>query len=75
MFLIKCSLRPLGFLLSCRVLCVQMKIYLGGVVDGDFLPDEAEELLKRKEVMKVPAMMGITNHEFGWLLPQVDSTL
>lgn len=48
-----------------------MKIFLGAVVDGDFLTDTAEELLKRKEVLKVPVMMGITNHEFGWILPQV----
>ncbi|XP_036964376.1 carboxylesterase 3 isoform X2 [Acanthopagrus latus] len=48
----------------------KMKIYLGAVVDGVFLTDTAEELLKRKEVMKVPVMMGITNHEFGWILPQ-----
>lgn len=40
-------------------------------MDGVFLTDTAEELLKRKEVMKVPVMMGITNHEFGWILPQV----
>nr|XP_061813045.1 carboxylesterase 5A-like [Nerophis lumbriciformis] len=48
----------------------KMKIYLGGVVDGVFLTDTAEELLKRKEVMPIPVMMGITNHEFGWILPQ-----
>ncbi|XP_037623472.1 carboxylesterase 3 [Sebastes umbrosus] len=48
----------------------KMKLYLGGVVDGVFLTDTAEELLKRKEVLKVPVMMGVTNHEFGWILPQ-----
>ncbi|XP_061677691.1 pyrethroid hydrolase Ces2e-like isoform X2 [Syngnathoides biaculeatus] len=48
----------------------KMKIYLGGVVDGVFLTDTADELLKRKEVMPVPVLMGITNHEFGWILPQ-----
>lgn len=48
-----------------------MKIFLGAVVDGDFLTDTAEELLKKNEVLKVPVMMGITNHEFGWILPQV----
>ncbi|XP_070687085.1 carboxylesterase 3 isoform X2 [Pempheris klunzingeri] len=48
----------------------KMKIYLGAVVDGVFLTDTAEELLKRKEMLKVPVMMGITNHEFGWILPQ-----
>nr|XP_046249832.1 carboxylesterase 3 isoform X2 [Scatophagus argus] len=48
----------------------KMKVYLGAVVDGVFLTDTAEELLKRKEVLKVPVLMGITNHEFGWILPQ-----
>ncbi|TMS05432.1 Fatty acyl-CoA hydrolase precursor, medium chain [Larimichthys crocea] len=48
----------------------KMKIYLGAVVDGVFLSDTAEELLKKKEVLKIPVMMGITNHEFGWILPQ-----
>ncbi|XP_039988289.1 carboxylesterase 5A-like isoform X1 [Xiphias gladius] len=48
----------------------KMKIYLGAVVDSMFLTDTAEELLKRKEVLKVPVIMGITNHEFGWILPQ-----
>lgn len=49
-----------------------MKIFLGAVVDGDFLTDTAEELFKKNEVLKVPVMMGITNHEFGWILPQVE---
>ncbi|XP_034541974.1 carboxylesterase 3 [Notolabrus celidotus] len=48
----------------------KMRIYLGAVVDGVFLTDLAEELLKRKEVMRIPVMLGITNHEFGWILPQ-----
>ncbi|XP_024138219.1 carboxylesterase 3 [Oryzias melastigma] len=48
----------------------KMKIFLGAVVDNDFLHGTAETLLSRKEVLKVPVMMGITNHEFGWILPQ-----
>ncbi|KAM7002567.1 carboxylesterase 3 [Tautogolabrus adspersus] len=48
----------------------RMRIYLGAVVDGVFLTELAEELLKKKEVMKIPVMLGITNHEFGWILPQ-----
>lgn len=48
-----------------------MKLYLGGTVDGVFLVDVAEELLKRKEMLKVPVMLGLTNHEFGWILPHV----
>ncbi|KAJ0069268.1 hypothetical protein NL108_003194, partial [Boleophthalmus pectinirostris] len=47
-----------------------MQIYLGAVVDGEFLTNTAEELLKKKEVMKIPVILGITNHEFGWILPQ-----
>lgn len=46
------------------------QIYLGAVVDGVFLTNTAEELLKRQEVLKIPVMLGITNHEFGWILPQ-----
>lgn len=49
----------------------KMKIFLGAVVDGEFLTDVAEALFQKKEVLKVPVMMGITNHEFGWILPQV----
>ncbi|KAL6107418.1 ces5a [Pungitius sinensis] len=48
----------------------KMRIFLGAVVDGVFLTDTAAELLKRREVLRVPVMMGITNHEFGWILPQ-----
>lgn len=48
-----------------------MKIFLGAVVDGEFLTDVAEALYQKKEVLNVPVMMGITDHEFGWILPQV----
>uniref|UniRef100_A0A3Q3VN47 Carboxylic ester hydrolase n=1 Tax=Mola mola TaxID=94237 RepID=A0A3Q3VN47_MOLML len=56
-------------------LLFKMTIFLGAVVDGEFLIDTAEELLKRQEVLKVPVLMGITNHEFGWILPQVSNLL
>lgn len=52
----------------------KMRIFLGAVVDGEFLMDVAEALFKKKEVLKVPVMMGITDHEFGWILPQVAQT-
>ncbi|XP_035381081.1 carboxylesterase 3 isoform X3 [Electrophorus electricus] len=45
------------------------KILLGATVDGEFLTDVAEELLKKKEFLKVPVLLGVTNHEFGWILP------
>lgn len=56
---------------SSTVTSVQMKIFLGAVVDSEFLTDLAEALLQKHEVLKVPVLMGITNHEFGWILPQV----
>uniref|UniRef100_A0A3B4FEA0 Carboxylic ester hydrolase n=1 Tax=Pundamilia nyererei TaxID=303518 RepID=A0A3B4FEA0_9CICH len=56
---------------DCSIITsVQMKIFLGAVVDGEFLTDLAEALLQKHEVLKVPVLMGITNHEFGWILPQ-----
>lgn len=56
-------------------LLFKMTIFLGAVVDCKFLTDTAEELLKRQEVLKVPVLMGITNHEFGWILPQVSNLI
>uniref|UniRef100_A0AAZ3P6W2 Carboxylic ester hydrolase n=1 Tax=Oncorhynchus tshawytscha TaxID=74940 RepID=A0AAZ3P6W2_ONCTS len=47
----------------------KMKTFMGATVDGVFLKDLAEELLKSKAVEKVPLLLGVTNHEFGWILP------
>ncbi|KAJ7997747.1 hypothetical protein DPEC_G00215330 [Dallia pectoralis] len=47
----------------------KMKILFGANVDGVLLKHGAEELLKRKEVANVPVLLGVTNHEFGWLIP------
>ncbi|XP_052008102.1 carboxylesterase 5A-like [Xyrauchen texanus] len=49
----------------------KQKIYLGATVDGEFLKDTAEEVMKSKDFHKVPVLLGTTNHEFGWILPQV----
>lgn len=40
-------------------------------MDGEFLNDVAEEVLKSKDFLKVPIMVGTTNHEFGWILSNV----
>nr|XP_008120512.1 PREDICTED: liver carboxylesterase 2 [Anolis carolinensis] len=40
------------------------------VVDGEFLPKAPEKLLAAKEFSDVPYLIGITNHEYGWALPQ-----
>ncbi|KAL6479036.1 hypothetical protein MHYP_G00124690 [Metynnis hypsauchen] len=47
----------------------KQKIFLGATVDGVFLKDVAEEILKSKNFVKVPVLLGVTNHEFGWILP------
>ncbi|XP_054895370.1 carboxylesterase 3 [Poeciliopsis prolifica] len=51
-------------------LAKQSKLILGATVDGEFLLSTADVLLQRKEVLNVPVIMGVTNHEFGWILPQ-----
>ncbi|ROL43320.1 Fatty acyl-CoA hydrolase precursor, medium chain [Anabarilius grahami] len=45
-------------------------IFLGATVDGVFLKDLPEEILKSKDFQKVPILVGTTNHEFGWILLQ-----
>lgn len=41
------------------------------VVDGVFFPDEPLELLTRKAFNSVPSIIGVNNHECGFLLPVV----
>ncbi|XP_058849595.1 cocaine esterase-like isoform X2 [Acipenser ruthenus] len=48
----------------------KLHIILPGTVDGVFLPSTVEEILKEKRFHKVPYLLGINNHEFGWLLPK-----
>ncbi|XP_043837695.1 cocaine esterase-like isoform X2 [Dromiciops gliroides] len=40
-----------------------------GVVDGQFLPKHPEELLAMGEFHQVPSIIGVNNHEYGWLIP------
>ncbi|ROL43319.1 Cocaine esterase [Anabarilius grahami] len=47
------------------------RIFLGATVDGVFLKDLPEEILKSKDFQKVPILVGTTNHECGWILIQV----
>ncbi|XP_048112489.1 carboxylesterase 5A-like isoform X1 [Alosa alosa] len=45
------------------------RIFRGATVDGEFLTALPEDILKEKDFHKVPVIVGVTNHEFGWLLP------
>ncbi|XP_044515654.1 liver carboxylesterase 1-like [Gracilinanus agilis] len=46
-------------------------LFLPAVVDGIFFPRSPKELLVEKQFNRVPYIMGITNHEFGWFLPNM----
>ncbi|XP_015344123.1 cocaine esterase-like [Marmota marmota marmota] len=39
------------------------------VVDGAFLPRHPQELLASADFQPVPSIIGVTNDEYGWLLP------
>ncbi|XP_068116879.1 fatty acyl-CoA hydrolase precursor, medium chain-like [Hyperolius riggenbachi] len=39
-------------------------------VDGEFLTRSPEEMLLQKDVAPVPFMIGVNNHECGWMLPK-----
>ncbi|XP_048829098.1 carboxylesterase 3 [Brienomyrus brachyistius] len=44
------------------------KTILGSTVDGYFLEKPIEDVFKSQEFPKVPILLGMTNHEFGWIL-------
>ncbi|XP_076695640.2 cocaine esterase-like isoform X4 [Callospermophilus lateralis] len=41
------------------------------VVDGAFLPRHPQELLVSADFQPVPSIIGVTNDEYGWLLPMI----
>ncbi|XP_040591245.1 carboxylesterase 5A [Mesocricetus auratus] len=43
------------------------------VVDGSFFPDEPIELLSQKTFKAVPSIIGVNNHECGYILPMRDT--
>lgn len=45
----------------------------GPCIDGVFLKGPPEEVLKNKEFLKVPMVVEVVNHEFGWIMPQASS--
>uniref|UniRef100_A0A8C0ZRZ8 Carboxylic ester hydrolase n=1 Tax=Castor canadensis TaxID=51338 RepID=A0A8C0ZRZ8_CASCN len=50
---------------------VRLKGIIPGVVDGSFLPRHPQELLASADFQPVPSIIGVNNHEFGWLLPRM----
>ncbi|KAM8947591.1 fatty acyl-CoA hydrolase precursor, medium chain-like isoform 2-T2 [Pelodytes ibericus] len=48
---------------------VAMNIIFPGTVDGEFFPKPAEEILANKESNNVPFIIGVSEQEFGWIVP------
>ncbi|KAM8947595.1 LOW QUALITY PROTEIN: pyrethroid hydrolase Ces2e-like [Pelodytes ibericus] len=48
---------------------VAMNIIFPGTVDGEFFPKPVEEILANKESNNVPFIIGVSEQEFGWILP------
>ncbi|KAM5262848.1 pyrethroid hydrolase Ces2e-like [Ctenodactylus gundi] len=44
---------------------------IAGVVDGIFFPRHPQELLASADFQPVPSIIGVNNHEYGWILPMV----
>ncbi|XP_035681441.1 carboxylesterase 5A-like [Branchiostoma floridae] len=41
------------------------------VVDGEFMLDSTKNVIKSGKLTTVPCVLGLTNHEFGYLLPRL----
>uniref|UniRef100_A0A8C8XEI6 Carboxylic ester hydrolase n=1 Tax=Panthera leo TaxID=9689 RepID=A0A8C8XEI6_PANLE len=39
-------------------------------IDGTFFPKSPRELLRERRFHSVPFLLGVNNHEFGWLIPK-----
>ncbi|KAM9416659.1 LOW QUALITY PROTEIN: cocaine esterase-like [Salvelinus alpinus] len=51
----------------------EVQAFLGPAIDGVFLKGPPAEVLKNKEFLKVPMVVGVVNHEFGWIMAQASS--
>ncbi|XP_015351733.1 carboxylesterase 3 isoform X3 [Marmota marmota marmota] len=39
-------------------------------IDGSFFPQSPQELINERQFHSVPFLLGVNNHEFGWLIPE-----
>ncbi|XP_067396183.1 fatty acyl-CoA hydrolase precursor, medium chain-like isoform X2 [Emydura macquarii macquarii] len=49
----------------------EQSLFISAVTDGVFLPKSTKELLAEKTINAVPYIIGVNNHEFSWLLPNM----
>ncbi|XP_015706686.1 fatty acyl-CoA hydrolase precursor, medium chain-like [Coturnix japonica] len=51
--------------------CEQHPMFISSTVDGVFFPKSPRQLLSEKTINAVPYIIGVNNHEFGWVGPEV----
>ncbi|XP_007906068.2 fatty acyl-CoA hydrolase precursor, medium chain [Callorhinchus milii] len=56
-------------LINLTDLMISKKWHVAPSVDGVFIPKHPVELFAAKPVNAVPYLLGVNNHEFGWVLP------
>uniref|UniRef100_A0A8C4Y461 Programmed cell death 2 like n=1 Tax=Gopherus evgoodei TaxID=1825980 RepID=A0A8C4Y461_9SAUR len=54
-------------------LLLQQVSIIPAVIDGVFIQKNPEELMAGKDFSAVPYIIGINNHEYGWMLPFVSN--
>ncbi|XP_053110824.1 fatty acyl-CoA hydrolase precursor, medium chain-like isoform X2 [Hemicordylus capensis] len=46
-------------------------VFFPAVVDGMFFPEAPKDLLAERRINNVPYIIGVNNHEWGWIVPTV----
>ncbi|XP_018594885.2 carboxylesterase 3 [Scleropages formosus] len=49
----------------------QQQLIPGLTVDGHFMKKPVGEIFRSKEFLKVPLLLGVTNHECGWIICKI----
>uniref|UniRef100_A0A8C4FF83 Carboxylic ester hydrolase n=1 Tax=Catagonus wagneri TaxID=51154 RepID=A0A8C4FF83_9CETA len=52
------------------LLARELKTTASYTIDGAFFPKTPEELLRERQFHSVPLLLGVNNHEFGWIIPR-----
>ncbi|XP_029782034.1 carboxylesterase 3-like isoform X2 [Suricata suricatta] len=53
-----------------QILNMKLNTTANYTIDGTFFPKSPRELLRERKFHSVPFLLGVNNHEFGWLIPK-----
>lgn len=53
------------------MLFLQNNVNISYITNDSFFPQSPEKLLTEKQFPTVPYLLGVNNHEFGWLMLKV----